>query len=110
MVEEVSGDGMGQVSATPAALDLIRALQAEYGPIMFHQSGGCCDGSSPMCYPQGEFIVGDTDVRNWARSAVRRSISAARNMRHGSILNSLSMSFRGAAACSRSTTGAKFGF
>lgn len=63
MGEAASGDGKGQVSATQAALDLIRALQAEYGPIMFHQSGGCCDGSSPMCYPQGEFIVGDTDVK-----------------------------------------------
>jgi uncharacterized protein (DUF779 family) len=63
MVEVASGDGKGQVSATAAALDLIRELQAEYGPIMFHQSGGCCDGSSPMCYPQGEFIVGDTDVK-----------------------------------------------
>ncbi len=62
-MDEISGGGKGQVSATPAALDLIRELQAEYGPIMFHQSGGCCDGSSPMCYPQGEFIVGDTDVK-----------------------------------------------
>jgi len=59
----MSEEGKGQVSATPAALALIRELQAEYGPIMFHQSGGCCDGSSPMCYPQGEFIVGDTDVK-----------------------------------------------
>ncbi|MBB4093464.1 DUF779 domain-containing protein [Ochrobactrum pecoris] len=63
MVEENPGEGRGQVSATPPALALIRELQAEYGPIMFHQSGGCCDGSSPMCYPQGEFIVGDTDVK-----------------------------------------------
>ncbi|MEJ5018326.1 DUF779 domain-containing protein [Ochrobactrum vermis] len=63
MAEENLDEGRGQVSATPAALDLIRELQAEYGPIMFHQSGGCCDGSSPMCYPQGEFIVGDTDVK-----------------------------------------------
>src|SRR5690606_41624643 len=62
MGEAASGDGKGQVSATQAALDLIRALQAEYGPIMFHQSGGCCDGSSPMCYPQGEFNGGDSDV------------------------------------------------
>jgi uncharacterized protein (DUF779 family) len=52
-----------QVSATPAALDLIKTLQSEYGPILFHQSGGCCDGSSPMCYPQDDFIVGDHDVR-----------------------------------------------
>ncbi|MBJ6132388.1 DUF779 domain-containing protein [Ochrobactrum sp. Q0168] len=56
-------NGKGQVSATPDALKLIRELQAEYGPIMFHQSGGCCDGSSPMCYPQGEFVIGDTDVK-----------------------------------------------
>ena len=52
-----------QVSATPAALDLIAVLQAEYGPVLFHQSGGCCDGSSPMCYAQGDFIIGDHDVR-----------------------------------------------
>ena len=63
MAEKSPDTDHGQVSATPAALDLIRQLQAEYGPIMFHQSGGCCDGSSPMCYPQGEFIVGDTDVK-----------------------------------------------
>lgn len=47
---------------TEAAADLLRRLQASHGPVMFHQSGGCCDGSSPMCYPQGEFIVGDRDV------------------------------------------------
>ncbi|CUB06966.1 MULTISPECIES: DUF779 domain-containing protein [Pseudomonadota] len=51
-----------QVIATPAALELIKRLQEKYGPVMFHQSGGCCDGSSPMCYPQGEFLVGDNDV------------------------------------------------
>jgi len=44
-------------------LALIAELTAEYGPIVFHQSGGCCDGSSPMCYPAGEFIVGDQDVK-----------------------------------------------
>jgi uncharacterized protein len=47
---------------TPAAAELLRRLQAQHGPVMFHQSGGCCDGSSPMCYPQGEFLVGDRDV------------------------------------------------
>jgi len=47
---------------TAAAADLVRALQDRHGPVMFHQSGGCCDGSSPMCYPEGEFIVGDRDV------------------------------------------------
>ncbi|WP_142809847.1 DUF779 domain-containing protein [Tepidiphilus olei] len=51
-----------QVIATPAALELIKKLQEKYGPVMFHQSGGCCDGSSPMCYPLGEFLVGDNDV------------------------------------------------
>ncbi|KLK91781.1 acetaldehyde dehydrogenase [Microvirga vignae] len=55
-------DGILRVTATPAALDLIATLQNEYGPVLFHQSGGCCDGSSPMCYPQGDYIVGDTDV------------------------------------------------
>lgn len=47
---------------TDAAVELLRRLQARHGPLMFHQSGGCCDGSSPMCYPDGEFIVGDRDV------------------------------------------------
>lgn len=51
-----------RVVATPAALEFIAELQAEYGPVMFHQSGGCCDGSSPMCYPQGEFRIGDGDT------------------------------------------------
>lgn len=52
-----------QVTATDAALALIAELQAEYGPVMFHQSGGCCDGSSPMCYAQGDFLLGDNDVK-----------------------------------------------
>ncbi|GAC91457.1 hypothetical protein KN10_1893 [Anoxybacillus flavithermus NBRC 109594] len=51
-----------KVIATDAALKLIEKLKTKYGPLMFHQSGGCCDGSSPMCYPQGEFIIGDSDV------------------------------------------------
>jgi uncharacterized protein (DUF779 family) len=51
-----------KVIATPAALSLIDRLKAKYGALMFHQSGGCCDGSAPMCYPLGEFIVGDSDV------------------------------------------------
>ena len=50
-----------QVTATAAALGLIARLVARHGPVMFHQSGGCCDGSAPMCYPQGGFIVGDRD-------------------------------------------------
>ncbi len=51
-----------RVVATPAALELIERLRTAHGDILFHQSGGCCDGSSPMCYPQGEFLVGDNDV------------------------------------------------
>jgi uncharacterized protein len=51
-----------RVTATPAALELIEELRAEHGPVMFHQSGGCCDGSSPMCYPVGDFHLGDGDV------------------------------------------------
>ena len=52
-----------QVVATDLAIHLIRVLRAKHGPLMFHQSGGCCDGSSPMCYPRGELIVGDSDVQ-----------------------------------------------
>ena len=52
-----------RVLATDAALDLIARLNAKHGPLMFHQSGGCCDGSSPMCYPDGELLVGDSDVQ-----------------------------------------------
>jgi uncharacterized protein (DUF779 family) len=55
-------DASGKVSATPAALALLAEIVAEHGPVLFHQSGGCCDGSSPMCYPADEFIVGDDDV------------------------------------------------
>ncbi|WP_022949183.1 DUF779 domain-containing protein [Methylohalobius crimeensis] len=51
-----------RVIATEAALSLIEKLKAKHGPLMFHQSGGCCDGSSPMCYPEGEFLVGDQDI------------------------------------------------
>jgi uncharacterized protein (DUF779 family) len=47
---------------TEAAARLLRTLQERHGALMFHQSGGCCDGSSPMCYPDGEFLVGDRDV------------------------------------------------
>jgi uncharacterized protein len=52
-----------QVLATLPALQLIDTLRARHGPVLFHQSGGCCDGSSPMCYPQDDFIVGDRDVQ-----------------------------------------------
>lgn len=51
-----------RVTATEAALDLIADIRKDYPEILFHQSGGCCDGSSPMCYPADDFIVGDRDV------------------------------------------------
>jgi uncharacterized protein len=51
-----------RVSVTPAALELIERLRARHGPLLFHQSGGCCDGSSPMCFPRTEFTVGEVDV------------------------------------------------
>lgn len=51
-----------RVTATPAAIKLIETLRDQHGAVLFHQSGGCCDGSSPMCYPVSDFIVGDHDV------------------------------------------------
>jgi uncharacterized protein len=51
-----------RVLITPAAAELLGSLRSRHGPVMFHQSGGCCDGSAPMCYPDGEFIVGDRDI------------------------------------------------
>ncbi|MFC9475885.1 DUF779 domain-containing protein [Nocardia sp. NPDC056952] len=51
-----------RVDLTEQAAALLRDLTGQHGPVMFHQSGGCCDGSSPMCYPRGEFRVGGSDV------------------------------------------------
>jgi uncharacterized protein (DUF779 family) len=52
-----------RVQATAAARKLLAEIVAEHGPVLFHQSGGCCDGSSPMCYPVGDFLIGDYDVK-----------------------------------------------
>ncbi len=51
-----------RVGLTTGAAETLAALVRRHGPVMFHQSGGCCDGSSPMCYPRGEFLVGASDV------------------------------------------------
>lgn len=51
-----------RIYASEAALTLIHSLKKEFGPLMFHQSGGCCDGSSPMCFTKGDFITGYSDV------------------------------------------------
>ncbi|MBP6995562.1 MAG: DUF779 domain-containing protein [Phycicoccus sp.] len=53
---------MSRVAVSDEAAALLRDLTREHGPLMFHQSGGCCDGSAPMCYPDGEFFLGDADV------------------------------------------------
>ncbi len=51
-----------RVAITPGAEAVLRQLVAEHGPVLFHQSGGCCDGSAPMCYPAAEFRIGSRDV------------------------------------------------
>lgn len=51
-----------RVDVTPAAAEMLRTMTALHGPLMFHQSGGCCDGSSPMCFPVGMFRTGGSDV------------------------------------------------
>ena len=51
-----------RVDVTGEAAELIRRLTAKHGPLMFHQSGGCCDGSSPMCFPDGEFLTSEADI------------------------------------------------
>ena len=53
---------VSRVAVTPDAVELLRRIRADHGQVMFHQSGGCCDGSSPMCYPVGEFLTGDSDI------------------------------------------------
>ena len=51
-----------KLAATASCAELIELLKSKHGDLMFHQSGGCCDGSSPMCYPLGEFKTGAQDV------------------------------------------------
>jgi uncharacterized protein (DUF779 family) len=59
---ETLTDTVAQVVATDATLALLEELEGRHGPLMFHQSGGCCDGSAPMCFPLGDFLLGDNDV------------------------------------------------
>lgn len=61
-MDDASAAPVERVAVTPAAAELLRHLQDLHGPLMIHQSGGCCDGSAPMCYPAGEFLTGDADV------------------------------------------------
>ena len=52
-----------RIEVTEAATQIIDQLRAKYGPLMFHQSGGCCDGSSPMCFEVGELMINETDIK-----------------------------------------------
>jgi uncharacterized protein (DUF779 family) len=52
-----------RVALTKAASDLIATLKEKHGPLMFHQSGGCCDGSQPMCFEKGDFKIGGSDIK-----------------------------------------------
>jgi uncharacterized protein (DUF779 family) len=58
----IAGEEFSRVALGQEAADLLRKLWNRHGPLMFHQSGGCCDGSSPMCFPAGEFKTGDSDI------------------------------------------------
>ena len=68
---------IARVRATPAALELIADIQKDHPEILFHQSGGCCDGSSPMCYPTSDFKVGVRDVKLGEVGGVPVFISAS---------------------------------
>jgi len=70
-------NGEPRVLATDAALAFIREIQQDHPDILFHQSGGCCDGSSPMCYPTDDYIVGDHDVKLGEIGGVPVYISAS---------------------------------
>lgn len=59
---ETAAEGTSRIALSSAATELLRLLRDRHGPLMFHQSGGCCDGSAPMCYPDGEFRTGSSDV------------------------------------------------
>lgn len=52
-----------RVTITPAASEIVKQLKETHGALMFHLSGGCCDGSAPMCFAEGDFIVGSRDVQ-----------------------------------------------
>ena len=58
----IDGETSSRVALSGEAVELLQKLWDQYGPLMFHQSGGCCDGSSPMCYPQGDFLTAEADI------------------------------------------------
>jgi len=67
---------LSRVAVTDAAAALLRQLTAQHGPLMFHQSGGCCDGSAPMCFPVGMFLTGPSDEKLGELDAGLRSTSS----------------------------------
>lgn len=58
----IAGEEFSRVAATAESVELLQKLRLLHGDLMFHQSGGCCDGSSPMCFPVGDFRTGDSDI------------------------------------------------
>lgn len=58
----IPGETLPRVALTAESVDLLRKLWTRHGPLMFHQSGGCCDGSSPMCFAEGDLVTGDSDI------------------------------------------------
>lgn len=58
----IAGEEKSRVAMTQTTVDLLTDLVAKHGQLMFHQSGGCCDGSSPMCFPEGDFLTSEADV------------------------------------------------
>lgn len=112
MSAEVTGTiGINEprVLATDAALDFIAEIRRDHPDILFHQSGGCCDGSSPMCYPADDYIVGDNDVKLGEIGGVPVYISASQFevWKHTQLIIDV---VPGRGACSRSTTGGKSDF
>ncbi|MBB3393589.1 DUF779 domain-containing protein [Rhizobium sp. BK060] len=74
---ETTNNAQPRVTATDSAIALIAEIRKDHPDILFHQSGGCCDGSSPMCYPADDFIVGDKDVKLGEIAGVPVYISAS---------------------------------
>jgi len=68
---------VNRVEITDKATEVVGRLKVQHGPLLFHQSGGCCDGSAPMCYPEGDFRVGPQDVLLGEVAGCRFFIGAA---------------------------------
>ena len=105
----MTNEGEPRVLVTEAALELIREIQVDHPEILFHQSGGCCDGSSPMCYPRSEFMIVDHDVLLGEIGGVPFYIGGKQYeaWKHTQLIIDV---IAGRGACSRSTTVARNGF